>query len=276
MKLLTFIFICFLFLNCNHGYSDDNLAEVKGLSLYMCHDVFGEDGRRLTMAFSETQQFEKLYKLELQYKIVDKKIIISVIDKTEIKNRNNGFHDNLHTPRGHMFIPDSLLLKGNYSLEIRTANFQVKSKLKVTNDVIELKIPNNKYFSCRINKVYPIPKDLLFGSVIFYGEKDNKVIAKFFEEFEKLGVTKTTLPNYPYKHLTVDDSGRPIGKFYPDGQNVLRFLYKMDTDFREAAKFMKKWYWKYHPSIYFGFYSSNGDQALALDKDGINTFFSDE
>lgn len=276
MKLLTFIFICFLFLECNHSYSDDNLADVKGLSLYMCHDVFGEDGRRLTMAFRETQQFEKLYKLELNYKIIGEKIIISFIDKVEVENRNKNFHDNLYTPRGHMFIPDSLLTKGKYSLIIETAKFRKKSRLIVTKGLIELKVPKNKHFSCPINKVYPIPRDLLFGSVIFYGKKENKVIDRFFEEFEKLKFTKVVLPNYPYKHLTVDDSGRPIDEFSPNGQNVLRFLYKMDTDFKEAAKFMEKWYWKYHPSIYFGFYSSNGDQALALDKNGINTFFSDE
>lgn len=276
MKIAALILIVFLFHGVSWSNPDKTLADVKGIDLYMCYDIFGNEGRRLTMDFSETQRFEQKYKLEIVYEIVGSKIIISVVDKTVKFDKYVYYPKELNRSYGIIYLPDSILSNKKYTLILKTANFEVKSKLLINDDVIELKVPKNKYFSCRINKVYPEPKNLIFGSIVFYGNKDNKVITTFFEKFEKLGLTKKTLPNYRYKYLTVDDSGRPINKFYPNGENVLSFLYEMDTNFREIAKFIDEWYLKYYPSIIFFVYCSNGDQALGYDKDGVHTFFTDE
>lgn len=277
MKIVLFIILGFLFIGSSEKFTDETLVNIKGLDLFMCHDIFGTEGRRLTMAFSETQRYRKEYRLELNHEIVGNKIIISVVNKTDITDyEDTTCPDELYRPHGYIYIPDSLLSNKKYTLIIKTANFKIKSKLIVKDDLIELKIPKNQYFSCPINKIYPEPRNLLFGYVYYYGQRDNEVITKFFEEFEKLGLIKTTVPNYPYKYLTVDESGRPINEFSPDGGNSIGFLYKMDIKFRDAVKFMEKWYWKYYPTIQFSFYCSNGDQALTTQNAGINTFYTDD
>ncbi len=54
---------------------------------------------------------------------------------------------------------------------------------------------------------------------------NSKKVANYFEELEQVGLTKVTIPNYPYRHLNVDDSGRPVDKYGSDGKNHLKFLY---------------------------------------------------
>nr|WP_319510500.1 hypothetical protein [uncultured Draconibacterium sp.] len=280
-KNFFIILFALLILSFKNGITNDTVVSVDGLTLYMQHDVFGEGGRRLSLEFSETKQFKTSYSLVFQYKITNDTITIRLLDKVDteknkkIKVTYGMPGSSLKTPRGRLALPDNLLSGKDYYFIIETANFKVESKLTIDNDKIVLDIPENKYFSCKKNIVYPIPKNLVFGSVIFYGDKDNECVAKFFKEFEAIGMTNVQVPNYPYNHLSVNDNGKPENQYSPNGQNNIRFLYKMDTSFRKAARLTKKWYRK-KLNIDYHIYSSNGDQAL-LDKfNGIVTTYADK
>lgn len=259
----------------------DILASVEGLNLYLQHDVFWEGKRSLCLEFSETKQYKTNYSLVFQYQITNDTIIIRLIDKidTEKNKRIKVVYgmsgSSLNMPRGRLAIPDNLLSEINYYIIIKTADFEVESRLNIGNDKIVLDIPENKYFACEKNIVYPIPKDLVFGSVIFYGDKENECVAKFFKEFEAVGLKNVTIPNYPYNHLSVNDNGRPENEYSPNGQNNIKFLYKMDMKFRKAARLAKKWYRK-KLNIDYYIYSSNGDQALLDRFNGIVTTYADK
>ena len=280
-KNFLIILLALSILSFKKNTINDTLASVDGLTLYMQHDVFGEGGRRLSLEFSETKQFKTNYSLVFQYKVINDTIAIRLIDKIDTEKNKKvkvvyGMPgSSLKTPRGRLALPDNLLSEKDYYFIIETSNFKVESKLTINNDKIVLDIPENKYFSCKKNIVYPIPKDLVFGSVIFYGDKDNECVAKFFKEFEAVGMTNVQVPNYPYNHLSVNDNGNPEIQYSPNGQNNIKFLYKMDTSFRKAARLAKKWYRK-KLNIDYYIYSSNGDQAL-LDKfNGIVTTYADK
>lgn len=259
----------------------DTLASVEGLNLFLQHDVFWEGKRSLCLEFSETKQYKSNYSLVFRYQIINDTIIIRLIDKIDTTKKKRikvsyGMHNSsLNIPRGRLAIPDNLLSEIYYYIIVKTADFEVESKLTVGNDKIVLDIPENKYFSCEKNIVYPIPKDLVFGSVIFYGDKENECVAKFFKEFEAVGLTNVKIPNYPYNHLLVNENGRRVNEYLPNGQNNIKFLYKMDTSFRKVARLAKKWYRK-KLNIDYYIYSSNGDQALMDKFNGIVTTFADK
>lgn len=278
LKILGLILIGFLFSGFeNNKVTKRTLASVEGLSLYMDHDIFGGSYRKLRFEFYGTKQFENKFKLVFDYEIIDDKIIIRLIDKINVeknqKNIVNYSFEKLKTPIGRLSFADELLPQRTYSLILKTLNFEIKSELIVENDKIVLNIPDNNYVTCSNNVVYPIPKDLLFGSVCFYGNADNKCIAKFFKEMEDLGLKKASVPNYPYMHLTVDDTGRPIDEHWPNNQHCLKFLYKMDDNFRKVTRLAKRWFRKNY-QINFSMFSSNGDQAILTEGKGIATTYA--
>ena len=279
IKILGLLFIGLLVSGFKNAKADvKTLASVEGLNLYMDHQVFGESGRVLRFEFYETKQFETRFKLVFEYDIEGTEIIVSLVDKFDVeKDQKIKVYDafeRLKTPIGRLSFPDELLPENTYTLILNTLDFEVRSELIIGTDKITLNIPENNHFTCPKNIVYPIPRDLLFGSVCFYGDRDNKCVAKFFEELEALGFEKTEVPNYPYMHLSVGDDGRPVDKHWPNNQHCLSFLYKMDNNFRKAAKLAKEWYQKkYH--ISFSLYSSNGDQAILNETNGVVTSYAD-
>lgn len=253
------------------------LASVEGLSLYMDHEVFSENGRELRFVFYETKQYETRFKLIFEYEIIKNDIVISLVDKIDTqKNKKiiviNDF-GHLNTPTGTLCIPDNLLFRDNYSLILKTSDHVIKSELVVSNEKIVLNIPTNNYFSCRINKVYPIPKNLLFGSIIFSGKENIKYANDFFAQLEAIGFIKTKVPNYPYRHLTVDRSGIPKDENWSPDYHNLRFLYKMDGNFKKAVDLAKEKFEKFNWDIYL--YSSNGDQAVLNKISGITVDYAD-
>ncbi len=70
---------------------------------------------------------------------------------------------------GEFYLTDKELSNGIYSLTIIMPNFKVTSELTITDEKFTLDIPANKYLSSSIKYVYPIPKNILFGSVVYRG-----------------------------------------------------------------------------------------------------------
>lgn len=249
----------------------DSGDKVEGLALYWDHEVFGEGGRRLRFEFYETMEFENSFELVFDYKIEGKDIIISLVDKLD-KGKCQKFptptgNDSLCRPKGNLFIPDNLLNADNYSITLKTYDFEVKSDLIVDYEKYILEIPSNEKFSSSINSVFPIPENLLFGSVVFSGIENTQKANDFFTELEAIGFEKTSVPNFPYSHLRVDNNGEPLDDHWEPDNHSLSFLYKMENNFESVFELAKVHFNKTNLNIYL--YSSNGDQARLSKDDGI-------
>jgi hypothetical protein len=256
-------------------------ANAKGLGLYWDHEVFGKEGRVLRFEFSETRQYKKEYKLLFDYTIEGNDIIVVLRDKISkgkcksypmpIINGKEGYC----TSRGRMYIPDILLLNSNYktyNFILKTANFEVKSELIIKPEKFILNVPANDDFICRRNEVFPIPKDLLFGSVVFTGIQNTSDALAYFDSLKSIGLIETTVPNYPYRYLRVDDFGKQIDKHWPEDNHSLTFLYKMDIPFKDIVELSQNYFDKTDLNIYL--YSGMGDQAFFSIHNGITIFYA--
>ena len=279
MKSKLILILIFLWGICICGCEDElgdyvSISNLDGLSLYWDHEVFGDGGRRLRFEFYGTDEFENDYELKFKYIIHRKTIsirLVNIIDAGKCPSFPG--MDPLCSPRGGLSIPDDQLNIGTYTLNLETPYFETNSELIVDNEKITLKIPPNKHFSSSINEVYPIPPNLLFGSVVYSGDENSQYAEDFFNDLLNLGLTKTKLPNYPYRHLSVDEEGNAIERHWEPDNHSIGFIYKMNNNFKDIFKLAKKHFKKSNINIYL--YSSQGDQGLMNKNDGITVVFAD-
>ncbi len=276
-NLILILILALLLFGCDkEALKTDTGDKVEGLTLYWDHEVFGEGGRRLRFEFYETRKYEHIFNLVFDYKITGKDIIISLVDKVDMGKcpkfpSPNGI-DSLCRPKGNMFIPDNLLTLGNYSIVLKTYDFEIVSDLIVDAEKYTLEIPANEKFSSSINTVYPIPADLLFGSVVFSGIENTEDANDFFEALETLGFEKTSVPNYHYRHLSVDENGKPPDEHWDPDNHSLGLLRKMGNTFESAFELAKLHFNNSNLNIYL--YSSNGDQARLDKTEGIIVLYA--
>lgn len=278
-KLIGLFFIGFLLFGCQKDEFDKNsLLGSEGLSLWWNHKIFGEEGRGFVFEFYEAQRFENLYELIFEYKIDNKRknIDIYLVDKVD-KGKCPMFPspnqtDNLCISNGAFFIPENMLIQGDYTFTIRTFDFTIQSNLTVNESKVTLEIPENKYFSSSIKDVFPTPRNLLYGSVIFTGEEKTEFANEFFEKLETIGLKDTVVSNPPF-NLNVDETGKPIDSHWETDKHSLSFLYSMDISFHTIFELSKEHFNKYDLNIYL--FSSNGDQARLSKNDGIIVEYAD-
>lgn len=262
--------------------NDDSLSSptINGLSLYWDHEVFGDEGRRLRFEVTTTNEFDNDYELEFSTSIVDKSILVSLIksiDKGKCQNfpklGNSDDDQNKCSASGDFYLLDKNLDNGVYSLRITMPFFEVTSNLTITDDKVTLEIPTNNFLNGSIENVYPIPPNLLFGSIVYQGSSNTNDAENFLDYLTSLGLIQTTLPNYPYRHLTVDENGQlPIKHWEPDNHSI-GFLYKMNsTDFKTIFEASKEYFNQYNLNIYL--YTSNGDEGFMSKSDGITVVYS--
>lgn len=275
---LIILILAFFVAGCNkHDFTINSEASVEGLTMYWDHEVFGEEGRRLRFEFHETMEFENSFELVFEYKIEGKNITIILADKVE-KGKcarfptPNGI-DSLCAPKGSFFIPDNLLDEGDYLVTLKTAGFDVISNLTVTGDKYVLQIPANENLSSSRTTVYPIPENLLFGGVVFTGAENTQHAIAFLEELESIGFVKTTVPNYPYRYLSVGEDGKPIDEHWEPDKHNMKLLRQMDSDFEKAFNLAKEHFSKANLNIYL--YSSNGDEARLSKTEGITVQYAE-
>ncbi|WP_147372277.1 hypothetical protein [Mariniphaga sediminis] len=266
------LLLAFTIFGCNKdNFTINSEASVESLTMYWDHEVFGEGGKRLRFELYENKEFENSFKLVFDYKIEGKNITIILADKVDNGKCGkfptpNGI-DSLCRPKGNLFIPDNLLDERDYSVILKTYDFEIISNLTVHEDKYDLQIPTNENFSSSIATVYPIPENLLFGSVVFAGTENTQQAIAFLEELEAIGFVKTSVPNYPYRHLSVGENGKPIDTHWDPDNHNMRLLLQMDSDFEKAFDLAKKHFSQANLNIYL--YSSNGDQARLSKTDGI-------
>jgi hypothetical protein len=245
VSILLSIFL--IILGCDKVPNKDGaLAKLDGLTLYWDHDVFDKQGRVLRFEFYGTKDFENSYELVFNYSINQRDILISLVD--EIDNGKCPRYpspfgiDTLCTPRGRINIPDSLISSGTYTLTLKTPNFEVASKLVVEKDSIVLNIPSNNHFSCSIHAVYPIPLNLLFGGIVYSGAQNTNDAKMFINDLVSLGLTKTNVPDYPYRYLSVDKNGNVDDTSWPPDNYSLGLLYTFNNNFKDIFKLAKDYF----------------------------------
>lgn len=263
--------------------TDDELSipKLDGLSLYWDHRVFGEEGRRLMFEFYGTNELEDDYDLVFKYEVVKRSITIRLVKSVD-KGLCSFYPmpslppDDPHkcNPRGSLVIPESLLPTGRYTLHLVTPFFEETAELTVNNERITLRIPPNDHFSSSISEVYPLPKNLLFGHIVYSGESNIKFAEHLFADFRNHGLQKAQLSNYPYNHLTLDDEGNPVERHWEPDEHSIGFIYGMNRPFKEIVAVAKEHFSNTVLNIYM--YSSNGDQALMSQDDGITIVYANE
>lgn len=262
--------------------NDDRLSipTINGLSLYWDHEVFGDEGRRLRFEGSTTDEFDNNYELEFNTSVEDKSITVR-LTKSIDKGKCQFFpmpvvgddDPNKCNSSGDFYLSDKELDNGVYSLKIIMPSFEVTSELTVTDEKVTLKIPTNNFLKSSIENVYPIPPNLLFGSLVYQGSSNTIDAEIFLDNLSKLGLIQTTVPDYPYRHLTVDENGnRPVSHWEPDNHSI-GFLYKMNnTGFKTIFEESKKYFNQTNLNIYL--YTSNGDQGFMSKTEGITVVYA--
>ena len=262
--------------------NDDSLPipTINGLSLYWDHEVFGDEGRRLRFESFTTNEFDNDYDLEFNTSINDKSItttVVKTIDKGKCQwfpMPSTGDDDpNKCNASGGFYLTDKELSSGIYSLTIIMPNFKVTSKLTVTDEKVTLDIPANEHLSSSIKYVYPIPKNILFGSVVYKGSNNTDDANEFLVYLSNLGLIETTVPNYPYRHLAVDETGRLTNSNWQDDNYSIGVLYKMNnvdikTIFEESKKYFDQ------TNLNISLFTSNGDEAHFSKSEGITIVYS--
>jgi len=277
MKLTGFLISITLILSSCQKDSKNYylLSKIDGLSFYWDHEVFGEEGRRVRFEFYGTKPFENTYDLKFEYSINEKNILIQltdVIDKGKYINIDPGFGGgDLCAPSGRTYIPDTLLPIGKYTLTVKTLNFVTTADLIVNDDSIHLIIPPDQPLSTKINTIYPIPRNILFGAVVYSGEENTKSATDFVSNLLALGLPKIKLPNFPYSHLSVDESGNALNSSWQPNNYSLGLLFGINRNIRDIVDVARDNFNKANINIYL--FSSNGDQA-SLSKDaGIHFIY---
>jgi hypothetical protein len=257
----------------------NSLLKSEGLSLYWNHQIFGENGRGYVFEFYEAQRLENLYRLVFEYRIDKRKKNIAVYlnDKADRGKcpyfPTPGESDGLCISKGGFFISEDLLEEGNYTFTLNTAGFKVHSNLVIQKEKLTLDIPENEYFSCSIVDVFPTPKGLLYGSVIFTGEENTRYAHDFFENLNAIGLKDTVVTNSPF-NLSVDENGKPKDTHWEPDKHSLAFQYSMNVNFYEIFELSKQYFNQYDLNIYL--FTTNGDQARLSKNDGIFVVYAEQ
>lgn len=277
------IIILLLLLSGIYGCDNDDdisIPSLDGLSLYWDHEVFGQEGRRLRFEFYGTNKFENEHELMFNYTIDKRSISIRLIKSLD-KGKCQTYpmpspspdDPTKCNPRGGFFIPEDQLETVTYTLQLITPYFDATSELVVNDDKIVLNIPSNEHFFSSISEVYPIPKNLLFGSVVYSGDTNSIYAADFFADLITLGLKETKVPDYPYRHLTVDGNGDAIEAHWEPDNHSIGFMYSMNQNFKDVVEIAKEHFSKTDLNLYL--YSSNGDQGLMSQNEGITIVYAE-
>lgn len=267
-----------LFGACN-DLNDFSIPELENLSLYWDHQVFGNEGRRYRFSFMAQNQFDDQHQL-----IFEPSVEGTVITFNMVRSINQGECPKFPMPvlppndphrcsaEGRTFIQENQLPPGDYTVRVITPFFRETAELRVGQESAELSIKPNPYFKSAIEKVYPLPKDLLFGSVVDSGDEKLELGRAFIRELENLGLTQATLPPSPYRHLMLDDNDQAPEKFWDSGEFSLGIAYNLHVDFEKVVEVATRYFEQ--SALNISVYTSNGDEGFFRPQTGINVIYA--
>lgn len=246
-----------------------------GISLWWSHEVFGEGGRRLQFEFSGKEGYEHQYALHIDHFVNGNSIIIEINNFINKGDCQKFPRQLLCSASGRFSIPEFLLTNDYYDVILKTPFYEITSNLIIGDEKISLNIPDNPHFSSPVEEVYPIPKDILFGNVVYKGLEFEQIALDYVSDLASIGLEKTTIPNYPYRHLRVDENGEAINRHWQDENYKIGLLYKMNIDFIDVVGLSQRHYNKSGKKISISLYSWKGDQALFRKGEGVTIVYGD-
>jgi hypothetical protein len=251
--------------SCNYDNDTIILESFNKFSLYWKHEVFGEEGRRFVFGFTAKYEFNNSYEMKFNTKIDENKIEIFLSDlinegKCPKFPTIHGI-DSMCQPKGTIYIPESILNKGTYDILFITHNFSILSQLIVDDEIITLNVPDNQYLDPYVHKVYPIPKDILWGSIGYNGIENEKFASKFIDDLISIGLQRTTLPDYPYEYFRVDSTGNPCDEYHPPDRYYKALFFKMNNNFTDIYKLAEQYHKQANEEISISVFTGNGEQA---------------
>ena len=268
------------------GFRKSNAIENKPiaysgkLNLSWYHIFSSERERGLNFLFYGVERFKTSYELVFEYKIDNNNrsieiILVDKIDRGECQCFSVGDGgdacmdwDGLCEPSGNFYVPENLLIEGEYTFIVRTLNYTVRSEFFITKEKATLNIPENNYISSDIKEAFIAPPNLLYGRIIVDGGHNKNIVEDFLDDIRSLG-QKDTIWTNPHITITdVDEAGKPNNYFFPSSDRYsIGFLMTQTSDFLTifelAEIYIKKFSITGYP--YMSLASTNGDQASLSD-----------
>jgi hypothetical protein len=249
------------------------LKNIDSLTAFWHFNIYGENGRGIAFEFSDTEMRKRKNELYFDWHITNQDIVIeliSTIDNGECPKFPNT--DGSCTSSGSIFIPEELLPLGDYNLILKTPRFEVQSQFIFDSVKYTLLIATNAHFSSSINEVYPIPKNILLGSIVYKGDENTTFARNFINELNSIGFPNTIVPHFDKIPISnVDSNGVPKEENWPPDNYSMGYVCSMENNFRTAYDIAEQYFNAHDISIYM--FSSNGDQARLNKVDGITTVF---
>ncbi|HMP29047.1 MAG TPA: hypothetical protein PKD85_05580, partial [Saprospiraceae bacterium] len=213
-KLVFLIIISLLFTNCSREVPE--IMEIKKISTYW-HFGFSEDNDR-GLLFAFYDDIKRPNKLDLKFKwhITGQNILIELVD-FEDKGLCPIFPSpfpNLEkncTSDGSIFIPEDMIPTGSYKFNIKAESVNISLDFNFDGIKYSFIIPNETQFSITKKEIYPMPKNILFGSVVYEGEESTAAAQGFKNDLNNLGFMDIIVPNFDkIPVIYVDSVGNPV------------------------------------------------------------------
>lgn len=239
---LTFLFLFCFCISCKK--EDDigiSILRDEGLGLYWDHNV-SDYGRQYLFNFISNKSTRDEYEFKFAYAISGNVVTVrleEVIHKGKCQKFPGPWGD-VCTSDGVMYIPEEELPTGNYDFKLVIGNVSITSKLTVENDKVTLDVPPNSLFSNNIPTIYPLPKGLIYGSVIYSGKENEKFAKNLLKDLETLDLKPAVLPPYNYRYLDPERNQHlQVASWEPD-EHSISIIYRSNADFKSVFDITKK------------------------------------
>ena len=237
--------------------------QTDGFGLYFHHNAIGKSGREILFSISSKKARENSYDLKFRYDVIANNINIrleSEVDKGKCPMVPMGGPIPMCTPEGDFTIPESLLPTGVYNFNFIANGDTAKGQLVVEEDRIDLELPKNNLLTYNLQEIYPLPRNILFGSVNY----QDPYTTQFLEAMEKAGFQSTKIPVHKYRNgpvLNEDGSAK-------DYNGGLTFIFTLNNNYDKAKEIAKKYYFESNKKLRVILYSTEGQEETRCDSSG--------
>lgn len=259
--LIALISVC---ISCKDRDPGLRSIDENGLSLYW-HHTFGLDkGRYLLFSFMSAVQQRDRYEYVFDYEIKGREITVKLRETISTGQCPSfpGSWGDLCTSRGDIYIPENELSVGQYKLILQVKNKRVVSTFTVEADKYTLQVPSNDFFTNSISTVYPMPANLIFGSIYYQGATTKRFADALIADFEKLGLTVANLPDYPYRDMPIKQDHLSEIYVAPDFHAIWILFRLNGVDIKTAFETAQKHYALSGKEIGLSLYCSNNMEQL--------------
>ena len=279
MNKITLFITLFIFISCskpdNFKNPNGSLINVDSLGLYWKYHIFGEQGRHIIFEFYDKTFHLNEFELVFETTIENNSIDIRLVDKINIGECHNfPGSDSICSSSGGFYILADDIPIGSYEFYLISKYFVVRSEFIVKENWYELRIPENKHFTCYKTEDYIRPRDIISGSIVFRDSLNIIYAEELKEEYKSIGLADTSLPECPYC-TSLDEEGFPINTFWPPDNYSFGLLYKNNgVSFRDVVDITQNYYNSTELNIYL--YSGMGDQARFSQQEGVYIYYANK